>query len=109
MLHKDRAMLNDPEASVIIAHDQHKHRYREESMAANGLQQCIGGVVAEAGKQDAWIAALTATAHVLGDVAVEPKDPSLPPIPCVFDLAQACVDDPVDQPEQPRGILGCIV
>lgn len=77
-------------------------------MDADGLLQCIAGVAAVgADKQGAWTAASIATAHVLavgvadGVAVVERKDPSLPPIPCVFDPEQVCVDDPVDQPEQP--------
>lgn len=88
--------FSDREAAVIIAHGQHKRKYREKSMEANGRLQYIAGVAA--GKQNAS----TEGVLVLDDAAAEPSDPSLPLIPCVSDPGKACVDGPVDQPEQPQ-------
>lgn len=96
-------MFNDREAFVITAHDPHKRRYREESMDADDLLRCIVGVAAvRADKQGAWTAASIEGVLVLDADAAEPSDPSLPPIPWIFDPTQACVDGPVDQPGQPQ-------
>ena len=101
MLHTRTGTFSDREAAVIIAHGQHKRIYREESNADGLLQYIEGAAAVQAGKQDVWTAASNATVLVLDDAA-EPSNPSLPPIPCVFDPAQVSVDGPVDQPEQPQ-------
>lgn len=100
-------MFNDREAVVITAHDPHKRRYREDSMDADDLLRCIAGAVAvRADKQGAWTAASIEDVLVLdagaAAAAAEPSDPSLLPIPWVFDPTQAYVDGSADQPGQPR-------